>query len=72
MNVGELIAELSKLDPNLAVVMPMCDEADGEVASVDTQIAQRGQAYAGQPITWHPWGTWRGYDPPRSVARLGC
>lgn len=53
MNVGELIAQLSKLDPNLPVVMEMTDEPPGDYEASEVRV----ESYCRQRDSWisSPW-----------------
>ncbi|RIS72891.1 hypothetical protein D2E70_08545 [Mycobacteroides abscessus] len=77
MNVGELIMQLSKLDPSLPVVMQMTDEPPGdyEVGVVSAEMYCREREWSSRPdlwpTTWHePEYSFDRCDPQQPVAYL--
>lgn len=78
MNVGELIAQLSKLDPNLPVVMEMTDEPPGDYEAsevrVESYCRERETSFMSSwrwPTLWHePEYAFGRCEPARAVAYL--
>lgn len=72
MNVGELIRQLSKLDPDLPVVMAQEDEPVGnyEVLAVDERSMHPDKTFTLDPAAWHD-SCWTPELPPQQVAFLG-
>lgn len=75
MNVGQLIAQLAKFDPDTPVVMQMTDEPPGdyEVGEVRAVAYCRERPYSeSEPQYWAIWHAdqYRDCDPPQPIAFL--
>lgn len=56
MNVGELIDELRKYDPNLPVLIPRSDcSALEDVVACYPDVVREGQIMGYESMSWFPW-----------------
>lgn len=56
MNVGELIEELRKYDPDLPVLMPRSDcSALEDAVACYQDVVREGQIMGYESLSWFPW-----------------
>jgi hypothetical protein len=58
VNVGELIEELRKYDPDLPVLMPRSDcSALEDAVACHPDVVREGQIMGYESLSWFPWET---------------